>query len=164
MGVTQTSKNAVLDSTYGDLPEEIMTGHSFVGWLNDKNESITKDTIVTIPYPHTLLAQWEEIPTTQVEIVFGTKDLSEEKVKAIIDKYTNADFKVVNLEDNESGEIKVIIKFTDVGVAEEFVRSVETTGRAEEDKIKEVGFNSEMLDINFSSSYCPISFLFPLLI
>ena len=161
--VSPTNKNVTFDSPYGDLPVPTKTGHSFVGWFDEKNESITKDTVVTSPYPHTLTAQWKEIQTTQVEIVFETKDLSEDKVKAIINGYTDADFTVVKYEDNESGVIKVIVKFNDVGAAEEFVRTVKTTSDATENKIKQIGFNSEEFDTDFSSPQCPISFIFPLI-
>ena len=57
------SKAVVLGEPYGELATTTMVGYEFLGWfVNESDEEITKDTIVTNPEDHTLYALWEAIP------------------------------------------------------------------------------------------------------
>ena len=46
-----------------------------------------------------------------MEIIFETKDLSDEKIKEILEKFTDAEFTIMRVEDSKTGELRVIIKF-----------------------------------------------------
>ena len=148
------------NSTYGELPEPSRTGYDFSGWFTDMNESVSSDTIVSIPMDHVLHAEWKEI-TCNVEIVFETKDLSDEKIIEIVKQYTDAKFTIIKVEDDETGETKVIIKFTDVEKAEEFVRSVRTSSGKKGNFIRKIGFETEKIgDGSFSFIVCPFSLFY----
>ena len=58
--VSFSTKNVVLDSTYGELPEANRTGHTFAGWFTNQTggEKVESESIVTISNDHTLYAQW----------------------------------------------------------------------------------------------------------
>ena len=150
--ISQSTKIVTFGDAYGDLPTPNMTGHTFLGWFNERNVSVTSNSVVAIPNNHTLTAQWKAIPTSQVEIVFGTKDLTDEKIKEIVRQYTDAKFTIIRVENDNTGDITVIVQFTDIGEAEEFVRKVNTSERKEEDKIKRIGFTSESYFTGFASS------------
>ena len=95
-------------------------GYIFVRWNNTAFEFMPDHDIVT-------KAIWNE--TTQyVEIVFDTKDMSKDDIENIIKKFTDStDFTIEGFEvDKDSGETKVIIKFTDTEKAEEFFDNVHT--------------------------------------
>lgn len=158
--VTPSSKRVSFNNTYGDLPIPSKDGFRFVGWIIEENENITDETIVSIPNDHSLYAEWEEIPTKQVEIVFETKDMSEEDIRGIIKKYTNDEFIIIR-KDTE-GELMVIVKFNNAENAEEFVRNLNTLNRLNENRIKRIGFIAEGLDESLSMIICPTIFFFSL--
>ena len=56
--VSQSTKDVTFGDTYGNLPTPNRTGHTFLGWLTEKNESITVESIVNITENHTLYAHW----------------------------------------------------------------------------------------------------------
>ena len=111
------------DGMYGDFPVPTRTGNTFLGWFNEMNESITKESIVKIPRNHTLHAYWLEFSRRQVEIVFGTKDISKEEIEESIKKYTDAVFEIAV---NERGvdKTRVIIESVGINKAKEFVRVI----------------------------------------
>ena len=135
--VIPSSKRIVVNGTYGALPEPNRTGHSFLGWFTENNEGVTSETTVAIARNHILTAKWEEIPSSHaesssssakissnyVEIVFGTKNLTEDDVRGIIMKYTATDFEIIKFEDDNDG-LKVVIKFSGVSEAESFVEAI----------------------------------------
>ena len=55
---SESKKEVIYDNTYGDLPEVTRTGYTFAGWFTEKNENVTKETIVRISDNHTLYAHW----------------------------------------------------------------------------------------------------------
>ena len=64
---------------------------------------------------------------------FSKKDLSEEDVREIIEKYTKEEFTIKKFEvDKNTGELTVIIKFEDQEKASEFVRKVYQDKRADD--------------------------------
>ena len=194
--LTISAKVVTFDAPYGEMPTPTRTGHTFVGWFNEGNVIITSETIVSISINHTLIAQWrtneyiitfdfangtkvekvfyfndaiiysddlvregylfvewnpkpDVMPpnnltttaqwkkiTNNVEIIFGTKDLTEEKAKEIIKHYTDETFTIVEFEEKDE-EIRAIIKFTDTEKAGEFIRSV-NENRREGDAIKSI--------------------------
>ena len=158
--VSQSTKVVTFGSAYGDLPTPNMTGHTFLGWFTEKNESITRESIVKTPDNHTLYAQWLEITPSQVEIVFNTKDMTKKEIEKVIKKYTDAEFKITVIE-GITDEVRVIVEFVDAESAEEFFRSVNavlSTGE-EEDSIKRVDFVQEGTP-SFSPAYHPMSLLY----
>ena len=120
------------------------TGYMFLGWFTENNESITDESIVRISDNHILYAHWIEI-SSQVEIVFATKDMTREEIERVIKEYTEDYFEIVVIEGNSGAdETQVIIKFADPERAEEFVRNVNTGSEwgKEGGLIKRVHFNS----------------------
>ena len=138
------------DGMYGDLPVPTRTGYTFLGWFNEKNESVTKESIVKIPRNHTLHTHWLEFSPRQVEIVFRTKDMTRKEIKESIKKYTDADFEIAMIKQGVD-ETRVIIEFVDINRAKEFVRVVsDELERGEEGLVKRVRFIIE------SSSLSPV--------
>ena len=153
--VTLDSKRVTFNSAYGDLPiPQNKIGFSFLGWFTENNESVTSGSIVNIPNDHTLYAQWEEILTKQVEIVFETKDLSDDKIKETIEKYTNDDFTITRMESED--ELRVIIEFKDAKKAEKFVRSIEASADSDGSKFIRVEFVTKELFYSLSFLAYPI--------
>ena len=52
--------NATYKEAYGPLPTPTRTGYTFLEWLTEEvsGEVVTSETVVTVPYPHTLYARW----------------------------------------------------------------------------------------------------------
>ena len=144
------------NSTYGALPVPNRSGFIFLGWFSEENVSVTSDTAVTTARNHSLRAHWSEIVTAQVEIVFGTKDLSDEKIREIVKEYTDAEFKIFRIEDSDTDGLKVIIKFDDAGKAEEFVRSVRDSSDLEDNEFIRIGFSLKDVDTSFSTTLFPM--------
>ena len=119
-------------------PEPI-TGEGFVfaGWLPNPERMGAEDL--------TIRAQWNITkPSEYVEIVFSRKDLNEEEAKKIIKSYVpeGEEFTIEKFDTDGSGEIKVIIKFTDQKEAENFITTVSASSNAKT-VIKKVGFIKE---------------------
>lgn len=62
--VTPEQKKVTYNTTYGELPIPTRTGYQFLGWLDDNNNEVTSDTIVTITKNQTLKAAWEKMAHT----------------------------------------------------------------------------------------------------
>ena len=133
-----TTKAVTFESAYGDLPTPNKTGYTFIGWFDEKNESITTESIMKTPDSHTLYAHWLEITQNQVEIVFSTKDMGKEEIEKVIKKYTDADFTITVIESFDN-ETRVIAQFFDRKEAENFIKKVEASSEAKK-LIKKVGF------------------------
>ena len=71
--VLQSTKVVTFGSVYGELPNATKTGHTFLGWFTEKNESITGESIVETPVNHTLYAHWSVNKYT-VTFIFGNGD------------------------------------------------------------------------------------------
>ena len=154
---SQSIKEVTFGSPYGELPTPNRTGYMFLGWLTERNESITEESIVKIPRNHTLHAYWVEI-SWYVEIVFDTKDMTQEEIERVVKKYTDAEFVIVEIESG-ADEMRVIVGFVDAEVAEEFVRNVNAElGRGEKNLIKRIDFAQEGSG-SFSLGYIPMRVL-----
>lgn len=62
--VTPEQKEVTYNTTYGELPIPTRTGYQFLGWLDDNNNEVTSDTIVTITKNQTLKAAWGKMAHT----------------------------------------------------------------------------------------------------
>ena len=51
------AKDVTFGSAYGELPEPVLKGHTFQGWLLN-GEPVTADMVVAVAGNHTLVAQW----------------------------------------------------------------------------------------------------------
>ena len=151
--VTLNSKRVTFNSVYGDLPTLTRDNYIFAGWLTENNESVTSGSVVNIPNNHTLYAKWEENTTKYVEIIFETKDLSDEKIREIIEKYTEADYKISRMESED--ELRVIVEFKDVEEAVSFVEKIRES--SEMSGIKKVAFIYDKIT-SFSTMSYPILF------
>ena len=125
----------------------VRDGYLFVEW--DPRPDVMP------PNNLTITAQWKKI-TNQVEIIFGTKDLTEEKAKEIIKHYTDEPFTIVEFEAAEDG-VRVIVKFTDTEKAENFIERASTSSEMARSLIKRIGFISEYV-VSSSSFLRPIVF------
>ena len=77
----------------------------------------------------TITAQWNEA-TQFVEIIFKTADLSEAEIIGVLEKYVDSGFAIDILEvDSATGSTKVIVKFDDPAMSNEFVRNVSSAIR-----------------------------------
>ena len=152
--MTELSKNVTFNSTYGELPSVERTGYAFVGWFNEHNENITSESKVKIPRDHTLQADWAELPS-QIEIIIGSKGLTEERIQEIIEAYTEEKFTILKIEDDKDGETRVIIKFADSEKADAFVRAVEGASESTPSLISRAGFNDEKID-SLSAMHRPL--------
>ena len=112
--------------TYPENPTK--EGYTFIGWYPKPERMPASNLTVT--------AQWETVkPTEYVEIMFGSKDISDEEVETILKNYTQEEFVIDRIErDALTGETKVIIKFVDSEKAKDFVRTVRE-GRRENNLI-----------------------------
>ncbi len=125
-------------------------GYIFAGW-SPKPETMPAEDI-------TVTAQWIEKPFEHVEIVFDKKEMKEEEIREIIEKYTKEDFIIESIKpDEKTGEIKIVIKFDDSSKAAEFARKVNEHKRSEDTPIKRVDVVSNYN--SFSTTALP-SFLF----
>ena len=159
--ISQSTKVVTFGSAYGDLPTPTRTGYAFLGWFTEEidGKNTTAEDVVEIPGNHTLFAHWLESRQSQVEIVFSTKDMSKEEIEEIIKEYTDADFKITVIENNED-EGRVIVEFVDAKKAEEFTRKVNAVlERGEVSLIKRVDLVHIGND-SFSPAYHSMSLLF----
>lgn len=62
--VTPEQKEVTYNTTYGELPIPTRTGYQFLKWLDDNNNEVTSDTIVTITKNQTLKAAWKKMAHT----------------------------------------------------------------------------------------------------
>ena len=61
-----------------------------------------------------------DVVSNRVEIVFGSKDLSEENIK----KFTDESFVIEKFESTDGEAVVVIVRFEDLNEAKKFVREV----------------------------------------
>ena len=150
----------VCNDIYVALPMPTRTGYTFIGWFDERNESVTEESIVKILDNHTLYAHWLVITPSQVEIVFSKKGMTNEEIEEIVKKYTKAEFTITVMK-SITDEIRVIVEFVDVREAEEFVRNVDAAPGSdrESDSIKSVDFVQRDAG-SFSPAHLPMSLLY----
>ena len=109
-------------------------GYTFNGWTPKPDTMPSHDLVI--------IANWTEINSTElVEIVFGTKDLEKKDAEEIIARFTDDSFTIAKFERREeTGEVRVIVKFTDKENAESFVTTINKSSEAESKVIKKVSF------------------------
>ena len=66
-----------------------------------------------------------DVVSNRVEIVFGTKDLSEENIK----KFTNESFVIEKFERTDGETVVIIVRFEDPDEGKKFVREVSSFAR-----------------------------------
>ena len=89
----------------------------------------------------TVVANWTEITSDQVKIVFDRKDMTREEAEDIIKKWTDGNFEIIGFEEDEdTGETTVIIEFKDVEAAQNFVDAIRESSEA---TIASISFLSE---------------------
>ena len=83
-----------------------------------------------------------------MEIVFGTKDVTQKEIEESIKKYIDADFEIAMIEQGVD-EIRVIVESVDINRAKEFVRvASDELERGEEGLVKKVRFIKESLSLS----------------
>ena len=117
-------------------PDTKREGYMFDGW---------EPNIAVMPAHNvTAVAQWKEIivPSSSsteivseyVEVIFETKNMTEDEIRAFIEKYTDEKFTIEKVE-SENGETTVIIRFEDSEKANDFVRKVDNIIKSGQEKI-----------------------------
>ena len=126
-------------------------GHLFFGWDNNITKMPSRNL--------TIKAIWVNVtaPKSSVEIVFGTVDLTENKIEEIIKEYApSADFEITNITRFDD-ETFVIVKFVDEIEAMNFVEIISASSEKGKHNIKKVSFIDEK-PFSFSP-YCAPSLL-----
>ena len=82
-----------------------------------------------------------DVVSNRVEIVFGSKDLSEENITTTIKKFTDESFVIEKFESTD-GETVVIVRFEDANEASKFIDSVSASS-TNPNSIKKCVFNFE---------------------
>lgn len=132
-------KEVVYGGPYGELPTPNRSGYTFVGWVNERNESVTSATVVETARDHTLYARWEEIPSEYVEVTFWKNGLGNKDIERAVRKHTKEDFRVKRVtEEKDEGKAsgtKAVVKFGDVQDAKLFVEDVRASSSDEDIKV-----------------------------
>lgn len=162
-------KEVTYNDIYGELPTPTREGYVFDGWINKDNEVITSETKVDITDVQILYAKWTKIassetvtPSKYVEIIFG-KDMTEEEIRDILDKFTKERYDVTETDPSKPGETTIIIKFNDASAAEEFYTNLSESSDSAKSFIRSTKFHSRT-DGSISSFVCPLMLLNILLI
>ena len=114
---------------------------------------------MTVPSHNiTINANWAQITSEYVEIVFDTKELTKKEAEKFIRELTNDNF-IIKEFVGDKGETRVIIKFTDKGSAEDFVGAFERS--SEIDLFVRYCLDKEIVEWfqSFSTSLRPLLFL-----
>lgn len=135
-----------------NYPENVKReGYMFNGWSRNDTTMPAEDI--------TIAAQWVE-SAEYVEIVFSVKDMKESEIKNILKSFTDEEYLIEEIKtDKDTGETKVIVKFDDKEKAEDFVRTINSSGRTTESFIRRVSFYfNAHSDISSSILYSSIFF------
>ena len=143
-------------------------GFSFDGWepsgiinMPARDVSFTaKWSEIVSPHSDSSSSSLTKSPTEYVEIVFGKKEMSEQEIKTIIEKYTGGneyEMKIVAVGDDDT--TTVIIMFKDVDTAKDFVRTVKDPSRSVSHIVRAVGFVTES-DFSLTLRTLPATILF----
>ena len=116
-----------------DLTRE---GYTFNGWVPNLERMPAKNTTVT--------AQWTATVPPIVEVVIGTKEVDKKEIEKIIQGFTDENFTIEVIEVVEdTGKVKVIIRFNEPNHAMNFVEAIESSSNSGP-TIETIGFLSEV--------------------
>ena len=139
--------------TYGPLPTPNRSGFTFKGWFTDEKDPIVSSSTVRIPRDHTLRAEWVEIESEKVEIIFVSSGLGKKDVEAFVRQYTDAKFDIIKIENHEPDGKRAVVKFGELKDAVEFVGAVRASSDAK-GVVKKIGYAPNE---SFSVTLCPAS-------
>ena len=139
------------DATYGTLPRPNRSGYAFKGWFSENGVPILRETIVKTPRDHTLHAEWAEILSEKVEIIFVRDDMNKKDVEDFVRRYTSASFKVVKVEEQVAEGTRAVVKFAELKGAVAFVETVRASSSAH-GVVQKIGY---ALDESFSMIASP---------
>lgn len=100
------------------------TEYTFLGWFSEEGVPIVSGSIVETPRDNTLHAEWTEITSDKVEIVFVPKDMSKKDAEDFVKRYTSIKFHVIKVEVHELEGLGTAIKFEEVRDAVDFTNAV----------------------------------------
>ena len=138
-GVSPDVRTLFFNETIAYPNTPVKDGFTFNGW--DK-------IVTTVPAENiTITAQWTEKPVELVEIVFGVKDMKEDEIIQIIEKFvpTGEEFTIEKFTfDEETGGTRVIIKFVDKDSATSYIEKVSASSDSTRNIIKAIGFAEDV--------------------
>ena len=91
---------------------------------------IVDGTLVRTAKDHTLHAEWTEITSEKVEIIFVSNTMTRKDVEDFVRGYTNAQFDIIKLEAHGAEGLRVVVKFSELKDAEAFVDAVRASSAA----------------------------------
>ena len=124
---------------YGPLPTPNRSGYTFLGWFTEKGEAVTTSTAVSVADNHTLRAQWKEIVSDKVEIVFAPSTMTRKDVEEFVRRYSGGVFCVMKIGNGE-GRTRAVVKFAEIGEAVEFVERVRVSSDSETEMVRKIGY------------------------
>ena len=139
----------------GDSSSSSSSSTSFTTQPFSSSSIISSSTSLTQPFSSSSSSS-SSSPSMFVEIVFGTKDLSEEDIKEIIEKYAEGneyEMKIVAVDDDTT---TVIVRFVDTETAQNFIEKINAGSEEGRKVIKNIKFTwSDMW--SFSALVLPSS-------
>ena len=128
------------------------TGYMFKGWFSEEGVPIVDGTIVKVAKNHTIHAEWTEITSEKVEIIFASNNMTREDVEDFVRGYTNAKFDIIKLEAHGAEEgLRVVVKFAELNDAVAFVDAVRASSSAK-GVVQKIGYAPNE---SFSSTLYP---------
>ena len=140
------------DEEYGPLPMPKRSGYTFLGWFSEEGVPIVNGTLVRTPRDHSLHAEWAEIVSEKVEIIFVSNNLTaKEDVEDFVKGYTSAEFEVIKIEAHKGDGLRAVVKFAELKDAVEFVGAVRASSGAK-GVVERIGYAPKE---SFSMMLCP---------
>ena len=120
----------IFDEKYGTLPTPNRNGYTFRGWFSEDGVPIVNGTLVNVARNHTIHAEWAEITSEKVEIIFTSNTMTRKDVEDFVKGYTNARFDIIKLEAHGAEGLRVVVKFAELKDAVAFVDAVRASSSA----------------------------------
>lgn len=149
-GTTISEGSFTYNTTINYPNDPVLEGHVFNGWTPCP-ETMGAENI-------TITANWTLITTEYVEIVFA-RQMSEEEVKGVINKYAAVDsYKIEKFDLNGEDKTVVIVKFADLSKVVEFSRNTNSFKR---ELIESIDYNPKGIYSSGSTAFHPYLFISP---
>ena len=89
--------------TYRLLPMPNMSGYTFKWWYSEEVVPIVDGTLVSTDFwNHTIHAEWTEIASEKVEVIFASNIMTRKDVEDFVKGHTNAKSGIIKLKAHEA--------------------------------------------------------------